>query len=104
MSSIAKCRYDIQKYNNLKENIRSILPYLNSAMGSMDDTNNTLNGKYLINDEDTPILKRISIVKNDVKKTYEMLNKTIMPAIDRAIDDLNNQIAQLEADQASGLY
>ena len=104
MPSIARCQYDIQKYNNLKENIRSMLPYLNSAMGSIDDTNTALKGKYLINDEDTPIIRRTTKVKNDISKTYNMLNSTIMPAIDRAIDELNRQIAQLEAEQASRYY
>ena len=101
MPSIQRCQYDIQKYNNLKENIRTMLPYLNQAMGSIDDANNSLRGKYLVDDEDTPILNKTSKVRNNIDKTYNMLNSTILPAIDRAIEDLNRQIAQLEAEQAS---
>ena len=101
MPSISRCRYDIQKYNYLKENIRSALPALQQAMGSIDDTNNALRGKYLINDEDTPVIRKTTKVKNDIQRTCNMLNSTILPAIDRAIEDLNRQIAQMEAEQAS---
>ena len=101
MASISKCQYDIQKYNYLKENIRSMLPSLKSAMGSIDDTNNSIKGKYLIDDEDTPLLRKTTKVKNDINKTCTMLENTILPAIDRAINDLNKQIARLEAERAA---
>ena len=99
MSSISQCQYNIQRYRTLKTKINSIISNLSFAITNTDDLNTEIKSKYQVNDNYTPVVTRTTNLKNNIKKTSNYLNNTIIPAIDSAISDLYKEIARLKEEQ-----
>ena len=98
MSSISQCKYDIERYRTLKNNVNSIIYQLSISIGNVDHCTNEIRNKYIVNDNYTPIEARSSQLKINMESTYNFLNNQVIPAIDTAITNLNKEIASLEED------
>lgn len=96
MSSISQCQYDIKRYKILKNNINSIIFQLSQVIENTDDFNNEIKTKYQINDNYTPIVSRTIQLKDNMESTNKYLINKVIPAIDSAINNLNNKIVHLE--------
>ena len=92
MSSILQCQYEIEQYKSLKLKLDSIVSKLSSALNSVDDLNDEIKGRYRVNDDYTPIVFRISDYKTNMENDLNNLKKNVLPAIDLAISDLENEI------------
>lgn len=99
MASIDSCNSDIQKYRNIKTNIQSIINYLSAYNSDTDDLVRSINTSYQVDSDETCLVKSIELTQEDVQKTSNYLKNTIIPAIDNAINRLNNTIAQIRSEQ-----
>lgn len=99
MSSISQCNDNVEKYRLLKMDVISVISKLSLANDDADGLRNDIKNKYQINDNETPIFERAVQLKNNISNTCDFLNNKVIPAIDAAIYNLNNDIAKLEAEQ-----
>lgn len=99
MSSIWQCEQEIQRYRNLSSNIGTIMSNLSMAAGNVYNLSNTMDNKYQVNDNFTPIVARTTSLKNSIDSTYNYLKNTVIPSIDSAITDLNREIDRIEQEE-----
>lgn len=99
--SIAECYNQIRKYEKLKQNIQKIIVSLNNFDDTSEKINHEIKESYLIDGNTTPVYSRSVSLKDQVNKTSNYLNNNVIPAIDRAINELYRLIARLEAEAAA---
>lgn len=95
MASISECENDIRRYERLKDNIFSVIDKLSSASSSAYNLSIELKNKYQVDDGNTPVTSRVTTLKNNIEKTSTSLKNKVIPAIDRAINDLKKEIERL---------
>ncbi len=96
MTSIAQYKSDIIKYDNLKNNLNSILNILSSAIDDADNLNSEIKSRYLINDNPAVISSSVTSFTGDMKETYNYLNNVVIPAIDSSLASTQAKKARLE--------
>lgn len=99
MATVQDCTNNINKYNALKDNIYVIINHLNNANDYSFKAKNQLDGVYTINDSNTNIYSRIKLLSENINSTSNYLKNTIIPAIDNAINGLNNQIKAIQEEE-----
>lgn len=99
MSSISQCYQEIARYNNLKAKLSSISGSLNSASSDISNLKNNIKSKYLIDDDPTAIVSKISQFDSEIKKTSSYLTGTICSSIDGEISRLEEEIRRLEEEE-----
>lgn len=99
MASVSQCQNDIRRYTILRNNVISIISQLSQTIRDTDDLSNGIKSKYQINDNYTPTVSRAIQLKSNMESTCNYLNNKVIPAIDRAIDNLNNDILKLRNEE-----
>ena len=97
--TIAGCREDIRRYQNLKQNLNNIISYLNSSGSNLDKTEMNIKNNYQIDSENSYILTRVTDVNNEIYKISNYLKNSVIPEIDRTISNLNNNISRMEREE-----
>lgn len=95
MNLISNLEYERNRYYKLKDSIIYICSCLNKGIENIDDSSIILDKLYTINDESVDNKTFKKIIK-DIDSMYEVLNNTILPAINKKIDILTNDIKKIE--------
>lgn len=99
MATVQDCTDSINKYNALKDNIYAIINHLNNATDYSYKAKNQLDGVYTINDYNTNLYSRTKSLAENIGSTSNYLKNTIIPAIDNAINGLNDQIVAIQEEE-----
>ena len=97
--SIQSCYTDISRFNALKANLNMVANGLSHACNKLSPVPSTIYGAYNIDEDATPIIKRVNSVGSDMDKTSRFIFGTVIPAIDREIYKKRLEISRLEAEQ-----
>ena len=96
MASIGEYRNDIKRYRALKEKIAYIIGELNSGSENENKLSNEVAGSFKINNIPAKVTGRIDILNRSMAETASYLNDTILPSLDRAIDNAHDDIERLK--------
>ncbi|MBQ9684803.1 hypothetical protein IJV57_05030 [Candidatus Saccharibacteria bacterium] len=96
MASIGEYRNDIKRYRALKEKIAYIIGELNSGSENANKLSNEVAGSFKINNIPAKVTSRIDILNRSMAETANYLNDTILPSLDRAIDNAHDDIERLK--------
>lgn len=99
MSSISQCENDINRYRNLKTKLNLITNKLSLAINNVTDFDSEINNKILINDDISCVGNDTRQLKQQIESTLSYIKNRVIPEIDNAIYNLNNQIDKLEEEQ-----
>ena len=99
MASIAQCKNNINSYGIMKDNIKAIIIYLNKSVDINANLLSKIDSLYEVDNNGSIIYDKVKELSNDVTKTSNYLNNTILPAIDIAIKKEYNTIADIESQQ-----
>jgi chromosome segregation ATPase len=88
---------EINKYNNLKMKLTSIINSLNESSASIADLPSTINNSYSLNENDVSIAKRCKSLNKDIVATSNYIKNVVIPSIDNSISRCRYNIAKLEA-------
>lgn len=95
-STKRRLRSEINKYENLKEEIKEIIHSLNGSVSDMNDGVDRIRNEYVIDNEDAVITTSINSLKGEVSKTSNYLNNKVLPEIRSIIKDLKDELRRLE--------
>ncbi len=95
-STKRRLRSEINKYENLKEEIKEIIHSLNGSVSDMNDGVDRIRNEYVIDNEDAVITTSINALKGEVSKTSNYLNNKVLPEIRSIIKDLKDELRRLE--------
>lgn len=95
-SQIYQCNIDLDKYKKLKNQLELTVTYLTTSKRNGIDVKNKITNLYQINNEDSNINIRMLNWINNIESTCNMINNTIIPAIDVAMNNINNHRYNLE--------
>lgn len=84
--------FDIIRYNTLRNKLNSIVSNLSLTISNNLNIIDEIKGKYQLNDDYTPVVSRMTQLNKNIESTYNYLNNNVIPAIDSAINCLNNEI------------
>jgi hypothetical protein len=88
---------EINKYNNLKVKLTSIINSLNESSASIADLPSTINNSYSLNENDASITKDCKKLNDDIVATSSHIKNVVIPGIDNSISRCRYNIAKLEA-------
>mgnify|MGYP004681061861 FL=1 len=95
-STKRRLRSEINKNENLKEEIKEIIHSLNGSVSDMNDGVDRIRNEYVIDNEDAVITTSINYLKGEVSKTSNYLNNKVLPEIRSIIKDLKDELRRLE--------
>lgn len=95
-STKRRLRSEINKFENLKEEIKEIIRSLNGTVSDMNDGIDSINNEYVVNNEEAAITTSINALKDEVSKTSNYLNNKVLPEIRSRIQHLNHELRELE--------
>lgn len=99
MSSISQCYQEIARYNNLKAKVSSISSSLSPVISYTSNLEINIKNKYSVDDDATPIVGKVSKLRNDIQNTQNYLSSNIISAIDDEISKLYETIRRLEEEE-----
>ena len=99
MASIGEYRNDIRKYRAIKEKIERIIGELDTASEGAGKLGNEIASSFKINNTPAKITDRIDILNRSITETRNYLKDTILPSIERAIDNAYDEIDRLEEEE-----
>lgn len=88
---------EINKYNNLKVKLSSIINSLNESSGSIVDLPSTITAAFSLNENDATITKNCKKLNDDIVATSNYINNVVIPGIDNSITRCRYNISKLEA-------
>ncbi len=92
MDELGNLYKEKKEYINLKNNIESIIEYLNFSVENLEIPANEIKDSFIINEEQADNQK-IYEIREALKTKINYLNNTILVNIDSQIYNLNNKIA-----------
>lgn len=95
-STKRRLRSEINKFENLKEEIKEIIRSLNRSVSDMNDGIDSINNEYVVNNEEAAITTSINALKDEVSKTSNYLNNKVLSEIRSRIQHLNHELRELE--------
>lgn len=98
-SQIYQCNIDLEKYKRLKKQLETTATYLIASKKSGIDVKNKVTNLYQINSEGSNINTRILNWINNIENTCNTINNTVIPAIDAAMNNINNHRYNLEQEK-----
>lgn len=88
---------EINKYNNLKAKLSSIINSLNESSVSIADLPSTITTTYSLNENDATLTKDCKKLNDDIVATSNYIKNVVIPGIDNSISRCRYNISRLEA-------
>lgn len=96
MANKWQLQMDLSQYENLKNNLKNMTSNLNSASESAAKIGSTLGNHYNINENGNNAIKRSDKLKTDISDTSRYISDTIIPAINKKIEQIKEEIRREE--------
>ena len=96
MASIADCKNRIGLYDNMSDDIKSIVSYLDKSYDYNKIILSKINEDYNIDNKSSAIYDRLKDLSDEIKKTSSYLTNTIISEISDAVRDEKATIKALE--------
>ena len=96
MASIGQCRRNIQKYKELKVQLKAIIAKLDTAESATGRLDLDIASSFKVNGDGALITNRTTALKRKIDDTSSYLRSTVLPAIDSSIEDERDTIDYLE--------
>lgn len=88
---------EINKYNNLKVKLSSIVNSLNESSGCIADLPTTITTTYSLDENDASLTKDCIKLNDDIVATSNYIKNVVIPGIDNSINRCRYNISRLEA-------
>ena len=96
MASIEQCRHNIQRYKELKIQLKAIIARLDTAESATGRLDLDIASSFKVNGDSALITNRTTTLKRKIDDTSSYLRNTVLPAIDSSIEDERDTIDYLE--------
>lgn len=96
ITDIEKYKYELGRYNSLKNKISEMLPLLKNASNTYEEIVKSLSNIYLIDSDTTNVYNKSVELKNKIDDTSNKLNNNVLPKIESKIYSLKKMITAFE--------
>lgn len=100
MSSKDSYNSDINKYEDIKVQIGRIVLKLNDSADAAGRLGFKITSDFKINNDGAAVGERAMSLEKKLNRTADYLTNTILPAIESAIGEAKQRIAQIEQEEA----